>query len=195
MNTKRILISVVVLSLSTVIIAAKYGDPPCFDPSGSWVGSRVDNNSGELLGPWFLVNYIPLDQDGKKWALDADGFIGDISGTFQDLLDMVYGEDVAVADSYTNSIGVIEKIDRNTFHGSAILYVLDANKNVLLYMYVVITEYFIDCDTIHGVVTVPIFLPGQDGNQDGVPDPGQTPITCLDVQWHKVRVLTPPVCP
>ncbi len=181
MNRYRILVVLSLIGVSSLIVAAKYGDPPCYNLEGPWVASHAPG-SPLGSGPHFLITYHAMGNNGNQYSFDVDGLVGDPTVWHP------------AAASLTAFHGIFQKTGRNLIESSSIGYVLDAAGQVLLIINVNTVASFTSCDTQDCRATCSIYLPEQDTNKDGLPDDGQQPIKCIPVQWIITRILLTPPC-
>jgi len=181
MKRYRILVVLSLIGVSSLIVAAKYGDPPCYNLEGPWVASHAPG-SPLGSGPHFLVTYHAMGNSGDQYSFDVDGLVGDPTVWHP------------AATSLTAFHGIFQKTGRNRFESSSIGYVLDAAGQVLLISNVHTAASFTSCDTQDCSATCSLYLPAQDANQDGIPDEGQQPIQCVPVNWIITRITMTPPC-
>ncbi len=185
-----------VISLSTIIGTAELADPnysqllsnalswaakqPALEPpvpdygwalAGTWVATAVSPSASRLRGPWTLD------------VQDADSVLHTSKFRFATLEPTLFGR-FPDATACTEFTGNVFRVDKNLYEGTHLAY---GTKKVegqfapeVVWMSLLTTTFTIDDPynlTVDSVLS--LFLPTQDKDDDGVPDPDETPTECL----------------
>ena len=152
------------------------------DPSGVWVGTSPDGS--------IFTETLIADASGKRFRYTIEGLgINNADVTLGGLFPGVGASGLAARGE-----GV--RIAPNTFRYKSIIHGIVDNPpgEPNDYSYIRIDEgvsEFVDCNTQHVTNNLSIYLAEQDADQDGLPDPGESPIIFvpdLPVQLKRLSV-------
>jgi hypothetical protein len=136
--------------------------------AGNWIAT-VPSKAGPLL---LVQSIVPQDSSGTRFSTTMLPAKPNYTyfGIFPD------------AQSATPYIGHIEKTGQNTFEGTLQKYAMKQGAGpVAELVYIEVTHIagsLVDEDTMTAEAKVAIFMPTQDVDADGFPDPGEEPQFC-----------------
>jgi hypothetical protein len=155
---------VVLASLGNTALAGNDNGRRCrFE--GTWFG-----------GQWIYENVTSVDSANNEVVIAMDWVLDDPTWNVPDLCDGQPGFPAAVA--LTTIRGGAVRRDRRTFDFTLVAYGLSSAPQSVVYILVGYGEKVLseDCTTYEVTATIEIYAPGADGNADGLPDDGASPV-------------------
>jgi hypothetical protein len=159
--------------------------PPDLGPrlDGAWVAMPVGPN-GPVVHNTFNV---AQDAQGLRYTtyVEHSQCSSSLWGTFPD------------ATAHSQMIGVTEKTGPTTAKTTMIHYGLKTGGVQEELVYICVTSWemtLVDEDNSSCTATMSFYLPQQDANHDGLPDPGQKPVLCAPYEAKSTRLKLMPMC-
>ena len=195
MCTKRNIVVGASVVLIVLLFSTAWSVFGAADTGSAWppdVGPRLD-------GAWVVVAQGPngpIVHNSFLMAQDMQGLRYTQIVEHTQCSPTIWGM-IPEANSHSQMMGLMEKTGPTAIKGTIVHYGLQVGGIEDKLIYITVTSWegsVVDEDHLTFMNTESFYLPEQDADHDGLPDPGQKPFLCVPFDGTATRVKLAPMC-